>query len=75
MGLGSTKTGGIGLFIPCCRFWRIQVQRAQDNQESAPHQATKNTALSFLKKHRKAQLEERMKLGELFADQGLMFAS
>jgi integrase len=34
-----------------------------------------NTALSSLKKHRKAQLEERMKFGELFADQGLVFTS
>jgi integrase len=34
-----------------------------------------NTALSSLKKHRKAQLEERMRLGELFVDQGLVFTS
>jgi integrase len=34
-----------------------------------------NTALSSLRKHRKAQLEERMKLGELFVDQGLVFTS
>jgi integrase len=34
-----------------------------------------NTALSSLKKHRRAQLEERMRLGELFVDQGLVFTS
>jgi integrase len=34
-----------------------------------------NTAISSLKKHRKAQLEERMRLGELFTDQGLVFTS
>jgi integrase len=34
-----------------------------------------NTALSSLRKHRKAQLEERMRLGELFVDQGLVFTS
>jgi integrase len=34
-----------------------------------------NTALSSLRKHRKAQLEERMMLGELFVDQGLVFPS
>jgi integrase len=34
-----------------------------------------NTALSSLRKHRKAQLEERMRLGELFVDHDLVFAS
>jgi integrase len=34
-----------------------------------------NTALSSLRKHRKAQLEERMRLSELFIDQGLVFTS
>jgi integrase len=34
-----------------------------------------NIALSSLKKHRKAQLEERMRLGELFVDHGLVFTS
>jgi integrase len=33
------------------------------------------TATSALKKHRRAQLEERMRLAELFADHGLVFAS
>ncbi len=33
------------------------------------------TALVPLKKHRKAQLEERMKLARLFEDRGLVFAS
>lgn len=34
-----------------------------------------NRALSSLKKHRKAQLEERMRLAGLFADHGLAFTS
>jgi integrase len=32
-------------------------------------------AISSLRRHRKAQLEEKMRLGELFADQGLVFTS
>jgi integrase len=32
-------------------------------------------AISSLRRHRKAQLEEKLRLGELFADQGLVFTS